>query len=467
MSHEPVILATMSPFQIIAVLLAGIGAAASMYWCVKNSSKVRAILKTWYQSPLVWCLLFLLWVSLSLIWGGRAEQLYFIAIVWVGFFFAIGFYLCAVKSDLPYKKIVQLIVGAALAISLISAYQFIGDSVGLQRTYTQICTTCGSVGVGVARSSGFSAEPQYFSFLLLLPLVILLHSILWKKRLFRPAVEWLMLGVLLLPFLLGSSRGGFLALGLVLAAYAVLAVSKKQFASIMGVSFTVICSVVVTLLLVAWSGTVQDRVGADYTVERYVSHSTGGLIVLGEEEERLDQIEQKIEQRRNEKKNIEEEFNYVADAQDFGQTGAVIYSTQSRLETYKIAFNIWRQDIKTILIGVGWGNFGAVAATRSSVYTASNVVNNQPLQIVAELGLVGLVLFFLSLAAFVKFFAGALWQKRRDIVISSGILLSAYALQLLFFSALHLLQIWFTLSLMYVFVYLMDNRKLDPRAGRE
>ncbi len=452
-SHFPAILFQASPFQLLGILIGLIGVGAGFHWMVRHTTRLSKM--SLLNQPVFWAVILLCWTTLSFVWGQHTlHQIYTIGLLWLGFFFALGLLVCFKVGRLQPKQIARILLVVGVILSLFCVYQFIGDSLGFSRSYTQICVSCTQQDVGFSRVSGFSLEPEFLSVILLLPLMITAHTLFTRHSSFKPFLVWLSAMLLLLPYFLGASRSGLLALVVCLGGFLLTGIILKKYRFCLDLVGAVFASFILTLVLVAWSGGVHGGQGARYSIERYVSHVSAGYIKIGGEEARVKRVEQTLKQKQAQTTEEGQPFSYVKDTLQYGQSGSVIYSTQSRLETYKLAVKIWLASPKNFLIGVGWGGFGAAAQKYNSAFTPINIVNNQPLQFAVELGAVGLSLALLVVVSLVRFI---LRSKNKSLKLSILLLLAGYSMQLLFFSGLHLLQFWLTFALIFYILDLKTN----------
>lgn len=452
-SHFPLVPGLgISPFQLASLAVAVFGGYAAIVWIGRNKVVISDTDKAKGQ-PLAWMVVLLVWLSLSFLWGSRTtHELYYIGLVLASFLFALGIFTLLKVGGVSKDLIVRVVSIAGVVLSLGAVWQFVGESAGVDRAYTNICKTCLQYDIGVARSSGFSQEPEHFSTVLLAPLVLLLLLLVGQKLNKRSLSLWVGTACIVIALLLASSRSGLLALAFILCTFIVFAIRRQAKPFIYGLGGTCTVAVMLALGLVAWSGTVGEATGSKYTLERYVAHVSGGVVTLGGERERLSEVEDSIKQKVEVKSSESEEFNYVTDATNYGPSGAIVYSTQSRLETYKTAIAIWTQSVRNLLIGVGWGNFGAAAQARNpTAFNKNTIVNNQYLQVAVELGLIGVVLFIGSVVVAARF----LYRSALDAKVKFAVyvLFVAYGIQLLFYSGLHLLQFWLSLAIVAYVLY--------------
>jgi O-antigen ligase len=109
------------------------------------------------------------------------------------------------------------------------------------------------------------------------------------------------------------------------------------------------------------------------------------------------------------------------------------------------AITLWSRDRSTILRGVGVGGFGESLARANPGYARGNVVNNQFIEILTELGVIGLGIFIASLVCPIY----TAYQRRYWV---GSIMIVALVIQWNFFSGNpNALHIWTVLALTYAY----------------
>jgi hypothetical protein len=327
-----------------------------------------------------------------------------------------------------WARVERWLIAAGLAVSGFAVLQFIGDNLELPRSLTQILPTTHWDQIDFSRANGLSVEPQFFTTVLLLPAVLL--NLRATRRLTPGMFACFVL--IDIALLLASSRAGFLAVAAVAACWSVYWLRKKQYKVLGARILAAAAAFCVVIGLMAWSGSLPGHKGAGWVASRYVEQASGGLIPL--------------QSAKFKDKTATPSGDNSPKGKD--EIGVVEESAIGRLETYRTALKIWNLDWKHRLFGVGWGGFGAAAAELEPGHHKPNsIVNNQPLQFLVELGLVGLI----AAAAFAVAVARAAvgeWRKPDVVALS---LLLGLAVQLTFYSALHLPQLWLSLALLLYF----------------
>ena len=103
----------------------------------------------------------------------------------------------------------------------------------------------------------------------------------------------------------------------------------------------------------------------------------------------------------------------------------------------KAAFDIWKKDFKTMIIGVGVGGAGQALYDNGLSPAPKEIVQNEYMSLLLETGLIGVFLFVLMVILTVK--VALKKYKIAEVVLP---LMVAYGISLLFFSGfLNALQI--------------------------
>jgi Kef-type K+ transport system membrane component KefB len=112
------------------------------------------------------------------------------------------------------------------------------------------------------------------------------------------------------------------------------------------------------------------------------------------------------------------------------------------------ALAIWLTNSQTILFGAGTGGFGAALHNKEPAYASQSIVNNQYIEVLTELGVIGL-LVFLGLLVFPTY---TLFKLRQWTILA---ILGALYSQWLFFSGnLNVTHLWVALAVAYALPYL-------------
>jgi len=310
------------------------------------------------------------------------------------------------KRILTYV-LLGLIYGAIFQGAL-GLFQFAGDAVGLPNSVTLLKQGYDKSTFGFARVQGTAIEPLYFANYILIPfflsIVLLLRG--QSEKLLNKFGSYVLAGILMLNFILAISRGAYIAFA---AAFLVLVVTQ---AKLIFRAKTILTTVMIVLLI-----------------------GVGSYLALVKSEPRA----------------IDEFVGHlvVNDA----TTGESVVSRVSATET---AYELFKDRP---FFGVGLGNYGPIVQHNPSEVPESGwfIVNNEYMELLAENGVVSL-LMFLILLAFVIIRSILAISKEKDEFIKStliGLTLALFAVlvQYLTFSTIYIFHIWFLIGLISAITY--------------
>lgn len=312
----------------------------------------------------------------------------------------------------------KILVGSALATCAFGFYQFFGDLFGLPPAWTGLREAYTKVVFGFPRIQSTGLEPLYFGNFLLIACGLLIVAAIngyrqrWALWAFVPiaTVVWLTV-----------SRGAMVALGILGALAAVVGLWRRRWANVGRLAAAMVVSMGLAVGII--------YLGSQYVVQLKTAKTNQAL------------------------QNFSKQSTNIS-------TGE---SSTGRARTRNLALKAFATHP---VLGIGPGNFGAYAAREMPRHFSgtSAIVNNEPLELLAETGLVGL-------ASLVVFVAGLLWAAVRmvktkliEYVMAYGLVLfvSGTALQYQTFSTLYITHIWVAVGLLAGFVMGAVSRK---RAG--
>lgn len=263
------------------------------------------------------------------------------------------------------------------------------------------------------RLHGFSHEPLFLANWLLVPAI---YSI--RKK----GPQGIVATLITLMIFLTLARGAIYALVVGLLVYAL--VSRLSLGKIRDLFRPVTTALGGALLIVAISAQLNGSTPLQGAF-RYMDHLTLGLFNSGGA---------------SNVGTIDVGDRTVIDTHQIDRTGVVEASTISRIEAIKLGFEIYGDRPIT---GVGMFRLGEEANLKyPEVYQDTSLVtNSQPVDVLAETGLIGLVIIALLVVL-----------KRRQLFRRSvlSVLLFALFFQFLFFTALFIFSFWLILSLALV-----------------
>lgn len=290
-----------------------------------------------------------------------------------------------------------LIVGALLQVG-IQVIQFIGNGLlDIPAANLLIARNYDRIILGFPRPHGLFLEPLYMGFALHLPIALALTGSLrgWARGWYTPA-----LSVLILGLILTTSRGAFLGFAALLVLF-LLVLCKKWRQLLVGRTLLALgIGIGVGLLMLQ---------AADWHAQRSVERGTSSS------------------------------FQHAFGGDGFESGGAVM-----RFATFREAARIFSdQPIQ----GVGYGMFGTVSNEGKDEITVNPIVNNLPLEILSETGLLGLMLSLWVLAVVVVTARQAMrtsyWY---GLAVSSALL--AILVQYQFLSTLYIIHVWVALGML-------------------
>lgn len=343
----------------------------------------------------------------STVWAVNTAR----ALLTVGLFtFVLGGYVLISmqwRERFDYGLLSRWVVGVGFVTSLFGLYQFIADGFfHLSTSWTLLSPNYTHVALGFPRVQSVGNEPLYFSAFLFMPLFVLLERILTIRSIcWRHLVAFL---VIFAAFILGISRGAYLgfAIGAVYLFGAALWMHRITKRGVLSVVLVIVASVVVSLGMVQGVDYFKDKdSGSTEVSTNFVSHAVGGE------------------------------------------------ETRSSSVTPRIA--ALRDGIKVFqghpVLGVGLGNYGEVTEVQKTAENQHPIVNNEYLEVLAELGVIG----GLAFGAFIISILGTLYRTLKknanpSATIAIGAITVAFLVQYNFFSTTYILLAWVVFALVGV-----------------
>lgn len=300
------------------------------------------------------------------------------------------------KEDLFIVR--NIILVSAGIVSAFGLWQFVADMASLPTALTGLRPQYTKTILGFTRIQSTAIEPLYFANYLLLPIALATTWLIDGARTHKKALIAL-LALMIVNLILTSSRGGYGALIVMLVvilwSYRTHSESLRRLFVLGGagilIGFLVLQAI--AAFEVTTPGTLAD------TFLGHVTNVTSGAAV------------------------------------------------EERLETFDRAFDAWQTHP---LLGVGVGGYGPYSAVYPDVEPAIGwaIVNNEPLELLAETGIIGL-------GSMLAFLLSLLWiglKERLDEV--EPIRIAAFAavigiiIQYQTFSTLYIMHIWFVIGLL-------------------
>ncbi|MBU2236340.1 O-antigen ligase family protein [Patescibacteria group bacterium] len=304
-----------------------------------------------------------------------------------------------VNRESHVKIIIRLVVISAFIVGVFGIFQFLGDIIGLPQSITGLRDLYTKEVLGFPRIQSTALEPLYFANYLLIPLGLLCTLFLGKSKNIRYSYLIFLIIFLGLNLVLTVSRGGYLGFVVILVVLGIY-YFKRIFTSrktpILLVSAVIIAYFAVRLL----------GLGNTVNLEIFKGHVVNAFY------------------------------------------GAA-YS--ERVETLEIAMDGYYQHP---WIGVGVGGFGPYASVHPYVEPSDgwNIVNNESIELLAEVGILGL-LSFIVMFAIVIFRSIKAIQVTKDSYLRAimigflAVFIGIFA-QYQTFSTLYIMHVWFVIGMM-------------------
>lgn len=311
-----------------------------------------------------------------------------------------------VKHREHLDRIVKIILISCFLVSVFGIYQFLGDVAGLSPSLTGLREHYTSAVFGFPRVQSTCLEPLYFANYLLIPISLCLALLLKKKEKesrfpIKPLYLVLILGLASVNLVLTLSRGGYL--GFVTVIFLSLVIFFRSL-------FT--WKKVLTFILIVLIA---------FTSVYYF------LRLAGKE------------------KALE---TFLTQATNIAQGPAVT----ERTSTYEEAWRLFKEHP---WLGIGVGNFGPAYAKHSQIIPEEigwPIVNNEFLEILAEVGIFGFLSFLAFIIILIVYSIRAIKLFKNNylktILIGLLIAFCGILVQYQTFSTLYILHIWFLIGLM-------------------
>ncbi|MFA6423022.1 MAG: O-antigen ligase family protein [Patescibacteria group bacterium] len=306
-----------------------------------------------------------------------------------------------INTKLKLQAVTKYLLATSFLVGIFGFFQFFGDVIGLPTTITILKDIYTKEVFGFPRIQAFSMEPLFYADFLFIPLCITLILFLKNDKLiFSKKFLLVIFSIIFLNMILTLSRGAYL--GLCVVAFVVIILQFKNVFSIKNLKY----------ILVVFSITF---IGAYLFLARTGSNSVSV-------------------------------FMKQATLGDLGKSE----STVARLTTFDQSLEAW-QNHK--IFGIGPGNFGPYVKNYPSDPGVSGwpTVNNEYLEILCEMGVVGLSVFILVIfTIYCRSFIA--YRVTRDIFLKSMILgttlaLTGILIQYFTFSTLYIIHVWFLIGL--------------------
>ena len=375
-------------------------------------------------------LLFPLYSSLSIIWSPNSSR----AILTSGIIWCLYFSVASIVDLLSRKTpsiqekknlCHKIFLASSVVICIICWLQCLLDVLGVDRSVTLLCLGCTYKSFGFPHPSGFAIEPQFMGNLLLAPTIYILYICNKTEQNVKKQNKLLLL-LFSTTLFLTFSRGAIYAFSIgVIVMLSILFVkkisTKKSIISSLGI---IIASFLLCLLSQGFLSAISPTNDTFSSgIAKSINQLSLGLIEI---RPRFGPIEKDIN-------NSEEDISNPENISVFD--GYVEESTDVRLSLNASALSTSLDSPANFLFGYGLGSAGTVLANKSLTAHPKEIVQNEYLSLLLELGIIGLLFFvYIIVVLFITIKKSLNDYSLERLSIDS--LLLAFLFTLLFFSGL-------------------------------
>jgi O-antigen ligase len=334
---------------------------------------------------------------LAQIWSPDLRRTVVIGVLWFAMIM-VFFILRRIFSDAVLRsRAADVLIMVSVVVCLFAVYQFFADIAGIPSAFTGLRPQYQQAVLGFPRAHATALEPLYLASFLLVPLFLSLARHIATGRYRYCAAAVLILSVIII----GVSRGALLALTLTLPIFAVTVIRGIGW-NRLGIQAGAKILAVVLVSLGISVGMIGVALGAQ-GITRVSSHAQ------------------------------------VDDASIEGG------SVDSRLDTYTTALRLFEE---APVFGRGPGSVGPLTVKDDATLAEQGygLINNQYLELLVEVGLVGLVAYLAFLFALLFSALRSLRQRFSLELVALIIGCVAMFIQYNFFSTLYILHMWVFLA---------------------
>ena len=439
---------------------------------VFNKKKTKEIIRGWK-----W-LVFPVFLTLTLAYTRDfARGVLEMGVVWLLYIAVLGTSVLwrEVCNDGVRRMFWRVSFGAALASCVWCVVQCILDVAGMEQAKTLLCDGCVYKVFGFPHPNGWAAEPQFMGNLLLLPTMVSAYFAFMRSEKERAGLGFLSFRFLLVCFLvfvatifLTMSRGAIYALVAGAVVLTIMEIWQMRRCRVLWLWPVMLVGFLLALNL---QGVLAEVSPTDDTyisgISKVINQVTLGVVDVGGSQVKKNELTERADgEMRDVMDETEDELSTQLDGEVVGTAGEgavfdgyVEASTDLRLLMWRAALKTWKQNPQTIMFGVGIGGAQRAMYEYGAIDTTREIINNEYITILLETGVVGVVLFAVTLVT-----VALVVLKRCGVAVPVlfGVMM-AYAVSLCFFSglpnALHIVLF----PLMLVAMWYNSDKKLDKR----
>ena len=392
----------------------------AIFGCI-SMFKMPTILTHYGVKKSVLILLFPVFAVLSIFWSANPLRGVLTAgILWLIFMSVVN--IINIKFEKGYlKRVLSVYMAMSVLVSIICIVQCFADVLGANTELTLLCPGCVYTVLGFPHPNGLAIEPQFMGNLLIAPALIsllVLYNAIKDEVSKRTLFGYVGLSIFLIMTLyICFSRGALYAFGLAGAVMGVVLLvrDKSKYAFWL----------LVPVILGCGCGLLLQGVWADIS-------PTSENFAQG--------IQRSIHQITLGKVDLREQVSTEGEQSTF--SGYIEESTNVRLNLNEIAFGTWSANNK--YLGVGIGGAGVAMSNYSEEIGSKEIVQNEYVNILLELGVVGIIFLIILIVVICK----NMYKLKGGVLLVPIIV--AYVITLCFFSGFpNVLHIYLMTPILY------------------
>ena len=384
--------------------------------------------------------LFPLYLLLSLFWSSNPLRTILTAGIIICLIISVCTFPELIKKHPEIKsKLASSLLLSAVLVSIFCWAQCLMDVAGIGRSATLLCEGCTYQSFGFPHPNGFAIEPQFMGSLLLAPIALSFYLLFIADTKAKKRRYLLLTFFLTTTLFLVFSRGAIYSF-LVVTIVAIAGLIIKKSSSSLVKPLLAIPIILLSLITALFAQGIFAELSP--TSEHFSTAIAKSIHQLS-----LGKLDFRSPVATQEPANASSENTASPEPTDSSDqtphfSGYVAESTDYRLSLNEIAVKTWSKNPKNILLGVGLGAAGpAMYQTEPSLGSPKEIVQNEYISILLELGLFGMIFCFLSIFALfisIKNFSlrSQTPKNYRTKLLFLGCLTLAFLLSLNFFSGL-------------------------------
>lgn len=389
-------------------------------------------------------LFFPAYAFLSVLWSANPLRAILTALLLAAVYFAIFSLLPFLSSQKSFHlKLLKSFLYSSTIVAAFCWLQCLLDILQFPRSVSLLCPGCTYLSFGFPHPNGFAIEPQFMGNLLLAPTLVALFYLLKSPQTPFPhlkLITFFLLATLFLTFSRGAIYAfalgaiilflGFLitvrkyrpplySLGLILSAFLFSLVAQGLFANFAPTNDTFFTGVTKSMHQLS-----LGRIDLRSYIQASSDHNTSKDIA-----------------------KFSKSTPHSLPQSHF--SGYVTESTNIRLKLSNLALDVWDNQRSRMLFGAGLGSAGTVIyQAHPELGSAKEIVQNQYVSLLLELGILGLIFLFLPLLIISRQFFMNTKNHHRFLILS---LVASFAVSLCFFAGLpNALHIYLSVAILLI-----------------